>query len=148
MANHSGQCMCGAVGFTVRELGQTYGACHCGMCRRWTGSAFLGISVPEADIDWQGEEHIKTYQSSEWAERAWCAKCGSHLWYRVTAEGPHKGGYELPIGLLDDANGLRMTHEIFFDLKPDAFAYAGEREHLSQAQVMAKYGITDEGAKP
>ena len=28
------------------------------------------------------EEHIATYQSSDWAERAFCSMCGSNLWYK------------------------------------------------------------------
>lgn len=37
----SGHCLCGAVRITVTDPPQELGACHCGMCRRWTGSAFL-----------------------------------------------------------------------------------------------------------
>ncbi|MFT6452301.1 MAG: hypothetical protein ACJA06_001798, partial [Halocynthiibacter sp.] len=31
------------------------------------------------------------------------------------------GNYEVPIGLLDDANGLTLAKEIFIDDKPDSF---------------------------
>lgn len=82
---------------------------------------------------------------SDRAERAGCGRCGSGLWYRVTAEGPHKGDYGIPIGLFDDPGGLRMTRGIFIDRKPDAFACAGERETMTEAQVFALYGPTTEG---
>lgn len=133
--------MCGAVALSIRDLSAEYGTCHCEMCRRWTGSALLGISVPVADLTITGAENIKTIQSSDWAERAWCDKCGTGLWYRVTADVAHAGNYEIPVGLLDDANGLKMTREIFIDSKPDAFTYAGERELLSKADVLALYSV-------
>ena len=146
MPELKGQCMCGAVSFSARNVPDTFGGCHCKMCQRWAGSALLGVTVQEADLDWAGQENIKRLQSSDWAERAWCDNCGSGLWYRVTAEGPHKGGYEFPIGLFDDASGLRLVREIFVDRKPDAFAFSGDHEMLTQAQAMALYGLTDEGS--
>ena len=141
MGERAGRCMCGAVHFTVTEVPTEYGACHCEMCRRWTGSAFLGVSVPRVNFTWSGEEHIATLQSSAWAERAWCAKCGTCLWYRVTTPGPMSSNLELPVGLLDDSDDLRMTREIFIDCKPDSFAYAGEHKLLTRAEVLALYGV-------
>ncbi|WP_249777806.1 GFA family protein [Pontivivens nitratireducens] len=138
----TGKCMCGAVVLTIGELPHEYGTCHCEMCRRWAGSALLSVSVPQDDLTIAGAEHVRTIQSSDWAERAWCDKCGSGLWYRVTADVPHAGTYEIPIGLLDDANGLTMTREIFIDEKPDAFTFAGTRELMNRAEVLALYGVT------
>lgn len=141
LKNRSGQCLCGAVTFRVSELAAEYGTCHCKMCQRWAGSALLGLTIPEETIAFEGLEHVKRYQSSEWAERAWCDTCGSNLWYRVTAPGPYAGAYHMPIGLLDDARGLRMTREIYVDEKPGAFAFVGDREQLDTAQTLALFGI-------
>lgn len=141
MTTHTGRCLCGAVSFAITALRPDFGACHCEMCRRWTGSAFLGISVPVDAITFEGEEHVRTLQSSAWAERAWCDRCGTGLYYRVTADSPMARNLELPIGLLDDANGLQFTREIFIDVKPDCFAYTGEHRLLTRAQVMKLYRI-------
>lgn len=148
MAERAGHCLCGAVRFTARNVPGGYGACHCDMCRRWTGSAFLGVTVRGSDLAWRGEDNIARLQSSAWAERAWCRTCGTGLWYRVTAEGPMLGDYEIPIGLFDDADGLEMQREIYIDRKPDAFAFQGEHELLTEAQVTALYGATMEGSRP
>ena len=83
----TGGCLCGAVRFTARLTKTQFGACHCEMCRRWTGSALLGLTVPTGNIDWQGEDHVATRQTSPWAMRAWCRECGSNLYFRVTADG-------------------------------------------------------------
>lgn len=135
-----GGCLCGAVRFTAVLDRNTYGACHCEMCRRWSGSALLAISVPTANITWEGEANIATLQSSDWAKRAWCARCGSGLYYAVTLQGPHFGQSEIPIGLFDNADGLTMQSEIFFDQKPDSFAYVGETKKLSRAETLAMFG--------
>ena len=141
MSERSGGCLCGAVRFTARDVPETYGACHCEMCRRWTGSALLGVTVPQASVTWQGAEHIARFQSSGWAERAFCARCGSGLWYHVTANSAHAANLELPIGLFDTADGLRLTSEIYIDHKPDSYALAGEgRTLMTRAECVAKFG--------
>jgi hypothetical protein len=134
LETRSGACLCGAVRFTAGLTKREFGACHCEMCRRWTGSALLGITVPTGNVVWQGEDHIATRQTSGWAMRAWCRDCGTHLYFRVTADSEWSGNTELPIGLFDDANGLRMTNEIYIDHKPDSFAFAGEGRTLMTRQ--------------
>lgn len=144
MTDRKGQCMCGAVRFDARDVPDTFGACHCEMCRRWTGSALLGVSVPIGNVTWDGEEHISRLQSSSWAERAFCSKCGTGLYFRVTLEGEYSGQLELPIGLFDDASGMTMTNEIYIDHKPDSFAYASNaRQVLTRAQCVQKFPVLD-----
>lgn len=143
METRTGGCLCGAVRFSADLTSLEFGACHCEMCRRWTGSALLGLTVPQANVSWQGADHIGKIQSSEWAERANCTKCRAPLYYHVTLDGPMATNLEIPIGLFDDASGLSFTNEIYIDHKPDSFAYAGERPRLTRAQTLAKFGISD-----
>lgn len=138
----TGGCMCGAVTFSARAVPAVFGACHCDMCRRWTGSALLGVTVPLAGVVWEGAEHIGKIQSSSWAERAWCQKCGSGLWFRVTQESAYSDDIEIPIGLFDDPSGFQMTNEIYIDHKPDSFAYAGEgRKRLTRQECVEKFSL-------
>jgi len=76
-----GKCLCGAI--TVRTPDNTtVDACHCGMCRRWGGSPAMGIDCG-SDVEIEGLDHLKTYRSSEWAERAFCSTCGTHIYYKL-----------------------------------------------------------------
>lgn len=139
----TGRCMCGAVTLSAVNVPRDFGACHCTMCLRWVGGPFLGVTVQSGDLTLTGEAQIKTLQSSDWAERAWCGRCGSALWYRVTAEGPMSEQYEIPIGLFDDPKGFNMTREIFIDRKPDCIDFAGERHQLTAAETLALYAPED-----
>jgi hypothetical protein len=137
-----GGCLCGVVRFKAKLTGTYFGVCHCPMCRKWTGSALLGMTVPAANVVWSGEEHIAKRQSSAWGERAWCRDCGSPVWFRVTVDSPFAGTIELPIGSFDDANGLTMANEIYIDHKPDSYAFAGEgRNVLTRAQCVEKFPL-------
>lgn len=139
MTTRDGKCMCGAVTFTAKGTGDTFGACHCKMCQRWAGSAMMALTVPEAGMEISGAEHVKRFQSSDWAERAWCDTCGSGLWYRITAPGPHSGDYHVPVGLFDDAAGLKLVREICVDRASGAFAYAGDLKRMTEAEVFAEF---------
>ncbi len=116
-------------------------ACHCGMCRRWTGGPLLGISAKE--VDWSGEDKIRTYTSSPWAERGFCSECGTGLFYRITAPGPAQGSLSLLFGTLEDQAGFELVQEWFIDKKPDTYTLAGERKTLTEAEVMAMFGGSD-----
>ena len=122
----TGHCLCGAVRFTAHDVPDTFGVCHCEMCRRWTGSALLEVSVPVGSVVWQGIDAIATRKTSAWAERAWCKECGTGLYFKVTQEGAFSGNLDLPLGIFDAPGGFEMSHEIYIDHKPDSFAYAGE----------------------
>lgn len=133
-----GKCLCGAVSYAAKGLEPTLAACHCAMCRRWTGGPLLAISTD--DVAWVGDDKITTFKSSDWAERGFCSVCGSALFYRVTAPGPHQGRYHLAFGTLDDQSGFDMNIELFIDTKPEAYALAGERKRLTEAEVFAMFG--------
>ena len=133
----TGQCLCGAVSYELAEAPSSYGACHCVMCRRFSGGIEMGVEVPPAGITWTGEERIGTYQSSDWAERGFCKTCGSSLFWRLTAEGPMQGLLSLSAGSLDDLNGMEFKTEVYIDAKPDSYAFAGDRKRMTEAEVMA-----------
>ncbi len=137
MTEKTGKCLCGAVSFTVKDPKESFGCCHCSMCRTWTSGALLALTVPEKTITVTGAQNITAYQSSDWAERCFCSQCGASLWYRLTADGPHKGEHHVAIGLFDDLSDMTLTSEIFIDEKPDGYAFAGELKQMTGAEVMA-----------
>ena len=142
---HTGKCLCGAVSFEATDLPMETGACHCEMCRRHSGGVYFGVQVPADNITYSGTENIGTYKSSEWAERSFCKTCGSTLYYCVTAAGPHSGTYHIAFGSLDDPSGMKMTGEIFIDLKPAAYAFKGDHNTMTEAEVMAMFAPPPEG---
>ena len=142
----TGGCMCGAVRFEARDVPMKAGICHCEMCRRWTGSALIGVTVDLDKLTWQDETHLGRIQSSAWAERGFCKRCGTSMFFRVTMESEYSGKIELPLGVFDDPNGFEVTSEIYIDHKPDSYAYAGEgRKLMTRADCVAAFGVLAEG---
>lgn len=135
----TGSCLCGAVKYTVTSDITQAGACHCGTCRKWSGGVYIGIQVSPDDISFEGAENITVFPSSDWAERGFCSTCGSSLYYRVTAPGPHQGTFHIGMGALDDPSGVTLTEEIFTDAKPKGYAFAGELKGMTGAEVFAMF---------
>lgn len=129
-----GQCLCGAVAVEMTPPQKHIDACHCGMCRKWAGGPHMGLAMV-TDPVFTGEQHITRYASSEWAERAFCKTCGTHLYYYFV---PQKS-YSFPAGLFDGLEGYAMTMEIFADNKPDYYDFAGEHKRLTEAETMAMF---------
>lgn len=139
----TGHCLCGAVRFRAAEVPQTISVCHCEMCRRWTGSAFVEVSIPTDKVVWEGLEHVATRRFTSWAERAWCRECGAHVWFRHVREDEWFGSTEIPLGLFGDPEGFTISHEIYVDEKPDSFAFTGAHRRLTRAECVAAYPALD-----
>ncbi|UXX82672.1 GFA family protein [Roseovarius pelagicus] len=137
--SRTGSCLCGTVSYVMNARPAHTGACHCSMCRKWSGGVYLGLQTPPDGLTITGAEAVTTFTSSEWAERAFCSKCGSSLYYRVTAPGPHQGTYHVALGTLDDSDGIDLTEEIFIDEKPDGYRFAQETKTMTGAEVFAMF---------
>ncbi|KRS10383.1 hypothetical protein XM53_21360 [Roseovarius atlanticus] len=135
----SATCLCGAVKIDIAHAPETVGACHCGMCRKWSGGIYLGLHVKAAAATITGADAITAYTSSDWAERCFCATCGTNLFYRVTAPGPMQGDMHVGLGLLDDPTGISLTEEIFIDRKPDGYALVGNHKRMTEAETLAMF---------
>jgi hypothetical protein len=126
--NVTGRCLCGAVNFSARNVEPEIHACHCHTCQRWFGGPALGVSAGSVEFD--GREHVATFDSSEWAERGFCARCGSSLFYRLKAHDQ----YVLFTGTFDSQDGITLAGEIFIDAKPPGYDFAGDHARLTGEQ--------------
>ncbi|MBF2098862.1 MAG: GFA family protein [Gloeomargaritaceae cyanobacterium C42_A2020_066] len=138
-----GHCLCGAI--VIQSPDTTHvDACHCGICRRWGGGPALGLACG-TEVSLVGEEKLKVYRSSEWAERAFCGECGTHMFYRLVPT----GDYFVPAGLFQDGPEFGFKEQIFIDRKPSYYAFANETANLTEAEVFAKFAslLPDDDAK-
>ena len=128
----NGHCLCGAVHFTS-PVAKEIGACHCGFCRRWGGGPLLAVHCGP-DVQFSGQEHIAVYASSEWAERAFCKHCGTHLFYKLHATGE----YFVPAGVFE-TDDFELASQIYVDKKPGYYDFANETPMLTEQQVIAQF---------
>ena len=129
----TGRCMCGAVKIIATADKPAVGACHCGMCRRWSSAPFMEVSCQK--VKFEGEESIRRFRSSDWAERGFCTECGSNLFYHII----DSGDYQMAAGLFDDQSELHFSLQVFTDSKPQCYEFANKTKMMTAAEVIAAF---------
>jgi hypothetical protein len=78
-ATVKGGCLCRNVRFIAAGPSRVH-YCHCGMCRRATGSAFAVLAwVLASGLRWVGRMPPRHRRSSPLARRGFCPECGTPL---------------------------------------------------------------------
>lgn len=82
MDSIQGRCLCGETTVEVDGLVREITVCHCSMCRKQTaGPTFYAQAVSKQAIHFQSDQHVSRYSSSSNAERVFCQKCGTFLYF-------------------------------------------------------------------
>jgi hypothetical protein len=96
------------------------------------------MAVECDSVAFDGDGKITTYNSSDMADRGFCAECGTHLFFKSK----WNGKYYLPVGLFDDIEDFVLKRQIFYDTKPYYFCLVNESETFTEADLKKKHGIT------
>jgi hypothetical protein len=97
---YKGSCQCGSVQFSLHGSVTDIIHCHCSLCRKASGSAYVTNGFINAqDLDLVDHEKSLTfYESSEGKRKYFCKKCGVPI-YSSNAQSPDR--YRLRLGSLD-----------------------------------------------
>ena len=110
----SGRCFCGAVHFEI-DLPTLFCAhCHCSMCRRFHGAAFVtwfGVPYPQFRLV-AGDAELTRFRSSEHGTRSFCRRCGSTLFCESTN---HPEWIDIVLANLDGPIDRTPEMHIFVD---------------------------------
>ncbi|MHA7872514.1 MAG: GFA family protein [Hyphococcus sp.] len=137
MTARTGQCLCGAVKFRATPKNNHVDACHCSMCRRHAGGPVFAIDCG-SNLTLEDDAQLGVYESSEWAERCFCKKCGSSLFWRLKDGSMHT----VFAGAFDDLDGLDFTTEIFIDEKPGFYSFSQPTKKMTGAEVFAMFNMS------
>lgn len=109
-----GSCACGTVTYEIEGPFNVMGNCHCSICRKTHGAAFVtwGLLGP-GQFRWlSGEALLGKLRSSPGRERLFCRQCGTPL-----ASSHDDAVGEVAIGTLDGDPGQRPAEHIFVGSK-------------------------------
>ena len=121
-AGMSGGCLCGAVRFTAAPENRNVGACHCGMCRRWSAGPFLVLDCGDSlQVDEPGvPRHLSFFGVGGAAVSA--RPAARLLFYRLI----DKNLYFVSAEAFDDRTGFVFASQIFIDEKPAYYDFANK----------------------
>lgn len=109
----SGQCLCGAIRYSVEVTDPVAAVCHCRHCQRQSGSVLsLVVVAPLAAVRWTGETacYDDRAESGATVERRFCDRCGSPL-ASISSATPEIA--YLKAGTLDQLQALTPSLEVW-----------------------------------
>ena len=110
----SGRCLCGAVRFEVAGPIDQVGHCHCTICQRGHGAAFVTwAAIPSERLRvTTGAAALVDYRSSDIGTRSFCSACGSSLFCRLST---HPGVVDVALACLAPGHGAIPRAHLFWD---------------------------------
>lgn len=82
-----------------------------------------------------GQKHVRTFASSEWAERGFCVECGTHLFYRLKDD----AFYAVPVGLFKEGGDWPFDLQVFIDGKPNNYQFANRTHEMTGEEVFKNW---------
>jgi hypothetical protein len=121
----AGECLCGAVRFEIQLPTRFCVHCHCSMCRRNHGAAFVTwFGVPNRQFRIvTGESLLNRYRSSERGQRSFCSRCGTSL-FCVLDRDPET--IDISLGTMNGAIDRQPQAHVFFDSHVEWVAIADQ----------------------
>lgn len=113
-----GGCLCDGVKYELSGILRPSVACHCVQCRKTSGHYVSATQVEPEQLTLTSQETVAWFQSSREAERGFCNRCGSSLFWRHMADG---GRVSVMSGTIDGATGIHTSHHIFVADKGDYY---------------------------
>ena len=117
MSTMTGQCLCGAVKFSLTGPLRDVAICHCSQCRRWHGHVGAYTNVARKDLILTEQRGLAWYRASQIARRGFCRECGASLFW----DGDRRDTISVAAGCLDAPTGLETTLQIFTAHKGDYY---------------------------
>ena len=105
-----GGCLCGEIRYRATGMPLRGVICHCSMCRKHSGAPALAfVHFSAESFSWL-KGSPAWYRSSKYAERGFCAKCGSTLGMREEAL---KDRVQVCIGSLDSPGEVKIDDHVW-----------------------------------
>jgi hypothetical protein len=130
----SGQCLCGAVRFSLAVEPRFFYRCHCTLCRKQTGVGHnLATLVNARDFRWEeGQEAITGWRKSSGYRNDFCSRCGSTV-PNVLRETPY---FWIPLGLLDAGLSMECIGDFCTDDAMPWDEHRSEKSHCAAPQSL------------
>lgn len=114
----TGSCLCGAVSFEVDGALRAVINCHCGQCRKWSGHFVAATCAWKRDFQINDPgKALAWFRSSALAQRGFCRRCGSSLFWRLD----DADTISIMAGALDGDTGLGTGAQIYVEYKGDYY---------------------------
>ena len=138
----TGGCLCGAIRYEARAQPLRGVICHCSMCRKHSGAPVLAfVHFPRSAFRWLGQQP-KRYRSSAFAERGFCALCGSTL---SMHEEVIADRVQVTVGSLDDPSRVKIDDHVWTKEQLQWFNVADDLPRFSASSTAVATKASESG---
>ena len=137
----TGRCLCGAIAYRIAGPPRLVSHCHCSICRRWSGAAFLTwvTVLRERFALLRGE--LAVFRSSDHGWRGFCAGCGTPL---ASGSSRYARWIEVSAGSLDEPGSIAPERHVFW---PDHLAWLRVEDGLPHHAGDARSPVESAGVE-
>ena len=107
----SGGCLCGAVRYRIAGEPRLVSHCHCSLCRRASGAAFVTWLTVLAERFAIIEGDLRRYRSSDHGWRGFCPRCGTPI---ASGSSRYSRYVEVTAGSLDAPERIAPERHVFW----------------------------------
>lgn len=125
-APYTGGCLCGAVRYSYAARPMGLNACHCGHCKRLSGTDYVKMLLGErAHLTHTGETttYRKLAQSGREIDVHRCTQCGARVWHMPLAAPQF---VFICAGTLDDQSWTTPTSHIWIEHADPGVVFAAD----------------------
>ncbi len=111
------KCLCG--GIKIKIVGKLRHVlnCHCYQCMKTHGNFATYTNCPEKNISYISIRTLKWYNSSSFAKRGFCSKCGASIFYKIKKSDT----ISISAGMFNNPTKLKTHSNIFTKNKLDYY---------------------------
>lgn len=127
----TGGCLCGAIRYRIDAEPRLVSHCHCSLCRRAGGAAFVTWLTVRQEAFALTQGALQRRASSDHGWRAFCATCGSQV---ASGSSRYARYVEVTAGTLDEPGKVRPERHVYWpDRLPWIAAEDGLPRHVEGA---------------
>ena len=111
------QCLCGGIKIKVKGELRDVTNCHCSQCRKTHGNYAAYTCCPEENVTFISKKTLKWYQSSTFAKRGFCSRCGASMFCKTLKSKE----LDIAAGMFNNPTTMKTVSNIFTKDKLDYY---------------------------
>ena len=111
------KCLCGGIKIKITGKLRQVINCHCSQCMKTHGNFAAYTNSPEENITYISKSTLRWYNSSNFAKRGFCSKCGASIFYKIKKS----DNISISAGMFTNPTKLKTHSNIFIKDKLDFY---------------------------
>ena len=111
------RCLCGGIKIKIKDKLRHVINCHCSQCMKTHGNFAAYSNCLENKLIFISKKTLKWYNSSNFAKRGFCIKCGASMFYKIKKS----RSISIAAGMFSNPTKLKTHSNIFTKNKLDFY---------------------------